>query len=145
MSHDALTPIGVIAHYNLLEAIDPSGLGELFRARDTKHGRTVALRLLPADFTPDRTQFVNAIRGVQVLSHPNAITVFDVGGQLMVYAGREGPETLVKDQTGIKGFDAASRLESTFSPSGQCSSGLRTSANLRASRRSLRMRPPACR
>ena len=79
MSHDALTPIAVIAHYNLLEAIDPSGLGELFRARDTKHGRTVALRVLPADFTSDRTQFVNAVRGVQVLSHPNAITVFDVG------------------------------------------------------------------
>ena len=79
MSSDALAPIGVIAHYNLLEAIDPSGLGELFRARDTKHGRTVALRLLPADFTSDRTQFVNTARGAQVLSHPNAITVFDVG------------------------------------------------------------------
>ena len=79
MSHDALAPIGVIAHYNLLEAIDASGLGEMFRARDTKHGRTVALRLLPANFTADPTQFVNAARGVQVLSHPNAITVFDVG------------------------------------------------------------------
>ena len=79
MTHDALAPIGVIAHYNLLEAIDSSGLGDMFRARDTKHGRTVALRLLPADFTADRTQFLNAARGVQVLSHPNAITVFDVG------------------------------------------------------------------
>ena len=79
MSHDALAPIGVIAHYNLLESLDASGLGELFRARDTKHGRTVALRLLPADFTSDGAQFVNAVRGVQVLSHPNAITVFDVG------------------------------------------------------------------
>ena len=79
MTHDALAPIGVIAHYNLLEAIDASGLGDLFRARDTKHGRTVALRLLPADFTAGRTQFVHAARGVQVLSHPNAITVFDVG------------------------------------------------------------------
>jgi serine/threonine protein kinase len=79
MSRDALAPIGVIAHYNLLEPIDASGLGEMFRARDTKHGRTVALRLLPADFTADRRQFVDAARGVQILSHPNAITVFDVG------------------------------------------------------------------
>ena len=79
MNHDALAPIGVIAHYNLLEALDASGVGDLFRARDTKHGRTVALRLLPADFTADRPQFVTAARGVQVLSHPNAITVFDVG------------------------------------------------------------------
>jgi hypothetical protein len=56
--------------------------------------------------------------------HPNPatcndfrVTALDGGGQLMVYAGREGPETLVKDQAGIKGFDAASRLESTFPPS----------------------------
>jgi hypothetical protein len=56
--------------------------------------------------------------------HPNPetcndfrLTAFDVGGQLMVYTGREGPETLVKEQAGINGFDAASRLESTFPPS----------------------------
>ena len=79
MTADALAPIGVIAHYNLLEAIDSSGVGDLFRARDTRHGRTVALRLLPADFTADRAQFVQATQGAQVLSHPNAITVFDVG------------------------------------------------------------------
>lgn len=79
MSSDALAPIGVIAHYNLLEAIDSSGVGDMFRARDTRHGRTVAVRLLPADFTSDRAQFVQATQRVQVLSHPNAITVFDVG------------------------------------------------------------------
>ena len=44
MNHDALAPIGVIAHYNLLERIDPAGVGDLYRARDTKHGRTVAVR-----------------------------------------------------------------------------------------------------
>ena len=79
MTADALAPIGVIAHYNLLEAIDSSGVGDLFRARDTRHGRTVAVRLLPADFAADRTQFVQVTQGAQVLSHPNAITVFDVG------------------------------------------------------------------
>jgi serine/threonine protein kinase len=79
MSQEALAPIGVIAHYNLLEALDAAGCGELFRARDTKHGRTVALRLLPADYTANPAELVEWIRSVQVLSHPNAITVFDVG------------------------------------------------------------------
>ena len=79
MTHDALAPIGVIAHYNLLEKIDPASLGELYRARDTKHGRTVAVRLLPADFTADPSALIDTARAVQVLSHPNAITVFDVG------------------------------------------------------------------
>ena len=79
MSDTTLTPIGVISHYNLLERIDSSGLGELFRARDTKRGRTVAVRVLPADFTTDSGAVLTKARAVQTLSHPNAIAVFDVG------------------------------------------------------------------
>jgi serine/threonine-protein kinase len=79
MSQDTLAPIGVIGQYNLLERIDAEGLGDLYRARDTRHGRTVAVRVLPADFTADQAALVESARVVQVLSHPNAITVFDVG------------------------------------------------------------------
>ena len=79
MTQDPLAPIGVIAHYNLLERIDSAGLGELFRARDTRRGRTVGVRLLPADVTTDRAALIERARSVQTLSHPNAITVFDVG------------------------------------------------------------------
>ena len=79
MSQDTRAPIGVIAQYNLLERIDTAGFGDLYRARDTRHGRTVAVRVLPADFTADQTALVDNARAVQVLSHPNAITVFDVG------------------------------------------------------------------
>ena len=79
MTHDPLAPIGVIAHYNLLERIDSAGLGELYRARDTRRGRTVGVRLLPADFTDDPAALIERAQAVQTLSHPNAITVFDVG------------------------------------------------------------------
>jgi serine/threonine-protein kinase len=79
MTHDPLAPIGVIAHYNLLERIDSAGLGELYRARDTRRGRTVGVRVLPADFTDDPATLIERARAVQTLSHPNAITVFDVG------------------------------------------------------------------
>ena len=79
MSEDALAPIGVIADYNLLEKIDAAGPGDLYRARDTRHGRTVAVRVLPADFTGDHAALVASARSVQVLSHPNVITVFDAG------------------------------------------------------------------
>ena len=87
MSEDALAPIGVIADYNLLEKVDAAGPGDLYRARDTRHGRTVAVRLLPAGFTGDQAALVGNARAVQVLSHPNAITVFDSGthdGQVYV-------------------------------------------------------------
>lgn len=74
-------PIGVIEHYNLLERLEPAGPGELFRARDTRKGRTVAVRVLPADFvrSTDRRAFVENARGLSALSHPNVTTLFDVG------------------------------------------------------------------
>ena len=45
------------------------------------------------------------------------VTVFGTNGQLMVYPGRSQPETKIESQGGIKGFDAAARLEATFPPS----------------------------
>jgi eukaryotic-like serine/threonine-protein kinase len=72
----------MIAHYNLLERLEPSGPGDLFRARDTHRGRTVAIRLLPADSTPgtsDREGLVGQARALIPLSHPNITTLFDAG------------------------------------------------------------------
>lgn len=79
MNAPAPAPIGVIAHYNLLERLDPAGPGELYRARDTRHGRTVAVRLLPADFTVDRQRLIEGARGLSALSHPNTTALFDIG------------------------------------------------------------------
>lgn len=75
-------PIGVVAHYNLLERLEPAGPGDLFRARDTRAGRTVAIRLLPAEFAPDdasRAGLLEKARGLVGLSHPNVITLFEAG------------------------------------------------------------------
>src|SRR5258705_11093473 len=79
-------PLAVIAHYNLLERLEPAGPGELFRARDKKKGRTVAVRVLPKDFTEPSAQqaFMERARGLAALSHPNVTTVFEVGA----YEGR---------------------------------------------------------
>jgi eukaryotic-like serine/threonine-protein kinase len=72
-------PLGVIAHYNLLEQLEPSGPGDLYRARDTRLGRTVAIRLLPPDFTVDRQRLIEGARGLSALSHPNVTALFGVG------------------------------------------------------------------
>lgn len=82
MTTPSPAPIGVIAHYNLLERLEPSGPGDLFRARDTHRGRTVAIRLLPADATPgtsDREGLIAQARALVPLSHPNITTLFDAG------------------------------------------------------------------
>ena len=71
-----------IAHYNVLERLGESATGELFRARDTKVGRTVALKFISAEMFPDsssRSTFFEQARGAMALSHPNIATLFDVG------------------------------------------------------------------
>lgn len=82
MTSPAPAPLGAIAHYNLLERLEPAGPGELYRARDTRLGRTVAVRVLPASFVPDpasRAALIARARTVSSLSHPNVIALFDVG------------------------------------------------------------------
>lgn len=79
MSTAAPAPIGVVAHYNLLERVDPAGPGDLYRARDTRKGRTVWVRLLPSGYAPDNAALIERARSVTTLSHPNVITLFDVG------------------------------------------------------------------
>ena len=69
-----------IAHYNLLERIGAGGLGDVYRARDTKVGRTVALKVLPDDRARDLShdeRFRTAVREAATLSHPNVATLFD--------------------------------------------------------------------
>jgi serine/threonine protein kinase len=71
-----------IAHYNLLEQIGHGGLGEVYRAQDTKVGRTVALRLVPSSVFGDeagKTAFRQSLKEAAALSHPNIATLFDFG------------------------------------------------------------------
>lgn len=75
-------PIGVVAHYNLLERLEPAGPGDLFRARDTRLGRTVVVRVLPADYASDpqaRAELLDGARSLIALSHHNTTALFDVG------------------------------------------------------------------
>ena len=71
-----------IAHYNLLERLGEGAFSEIYRARDTKVGRTVALRLIrdeAFDNREMRTAFLDDARAAARLSHPNITTLFDVG------------------------------------------------------------------
>ena len=71
-----------ISHYNVLERLGESANGELFRARDTKVGRTVALKFFAAELFADpssRAAFFDDAPAARTLSHPNIATLFDVG------------------------------------------------------------------
>jgi eukaryotic-like serine/threonine-protein kinase len=71
----------VVAHYNLLERIGEGGLGEVYRARDTRAGRTVALKLQPASSREGRQgdRLMEDARAAATISHPNIATLWDVG------------------------------------------------------------------
>jgi eukaryotic-like serine/threonine-protein kinase len=71
-----------IAHYNLIERIGKGGLGETYRARDTRVGRTVALKIVDADIAPDadsRARLLSEATIAATLSHPNVSALFDTG------------------------------------------------------------------
>jgi TolB-like protein len=71
-----------VAHYKLLEQIGTGGLGDVYRARDTRLGRTVAIKFPPADLMADATRrdaLLSQARVLTALSHPSIATLFDVG------------------------------------------------------------------
>ena len=67
--------------YEILAPIGAGGMGEVYRAKDTKLGRDVALKILPVGMArdPDRlARFQREARAVAALNHPNIVTLFSV-------------------------------------------------------------------
>jgi eukaryotic-like serine/threonine-protein kinase len=72
----------LIGHYRVLEKIGAGAMGEVFRARDERLGRDVALKLIRASSgdNPDHLRrFEQEARAAAALNHPNIVAVFDVG------------------------------------------------------------------
>ena len=73
---------GRIGPYEAVAKLGAGGMGEVWRARDPRIGREVALKILPAEFAsdPERLRrFEQEARAAGALNHPNVLTVFDVG------------------------------------------------------------------
>ena len=70
-----------IAHYHITAAIGSGGMGEVFRATDTKLGRAVALKVLPPDMAHDAdrlARFQREARTIAALNHPHIVTIYSV-------------------------------------------------------------------
>jgi len=78
----ALTSGTKLGPYEIQSQLGAGGMGEVYRARDARLNRDVAIKILPASFSadPDRLQrFAQEARAAAALSHPNILSIHDIG------------------------------------------------------------------
>src|SRR5271167_71422 len=77
-----LAPGSKLGPYEIVAPLGAGGMGEVSRARDTRLGRDVALKILPESFARESDRlirFEQEARAVAALNHPNILAVFDIG------------------------------------------------------------------
>lgn len=88
-----MTPQQQIAHYRITAKVGAGGMGEVWRATDTKLGREIAIKVLPAAFAGDAERMARFTREAQVLAslnHPNIAAIYGVEERALVMELVEG-------------------------------------------------------
>src|SRR5260370_15820357 len=101
----ALAPGTHLGPYAILAPLGEGGMGEVYRARDTRLDRTVAIKILPPHLSDDTTlrqRFEREAKAISSLNHPNICVLYDVGNQ-------DGTHYLVMEC--LEGETLAKRLE----------------------------------
>jgi len=101
----ALEPGARLGPYEILGPLGAGGMGEVYRAKDTRLGREVAIKVLPEHLSMDakvRTRFEREARAISSLNHPHICSLFDVGRE-------NGVEYLVMEL--VEGQTLAARLD----------------------------------
>ena len=101
----AIVPGKTVGPYQILSAIGAGGMGEVYKARDTRLDRTVAIKVLSAHLVErpgSRERFDREARAIAGLNHPHICTLFDIGHQ-------DGTDYLVMEY--LEGETLAGRLK----------------------------------
>jgi len=101
----ALTSGAKLGPYEIIAPLGAGGMGEVYRALDTRLDRTVAIKILPSHLSDDamrRQRFEREAKAVSSLNHPHICTLYDVGRQ-------DGVDFIVMEY--VEGVTLAARLE----------------------------------
>jgi predicted ATPase len=77
-----LSPGSKLGSYEIVAALGAGGMGEVYRARDTRLDRAVAIKILPATSSTDHdrlSRFEQEARSASALNHPNIVTIYELG------------------------------------------------------------------
>jgi len=78
----SIAPGTRINHYEVISRLGAGGMGEVYVAEDSRLGRQVAIKVLPADYAKDADRlrrFEQEARATSALNHPNILTIYDLG------------------------------------------------------------------
>ena len=101
----SLTPGQKLGPYEVVSPLGAGGMGEVYRARDTRLDRIVAIKILPSHLSADpirKQRFEREAKSISGLNHPNICTLYDIGSQ-------DGIDYLVMEC--VEGESLAQRLE----------------------------------
>jgi serine/threonine protein kinase len=101
----ALTTGTKLGPYEIQSPLGAGGMGEVYRARDTRLGRDVAIKVLPSHLSSDpdlKARFEREAKAISALSHPHICHLYDIGSQ-------EGTDYLVMEL--LEGESLADRLQ----------------------------------
>src|SRR5262245_54213953 len=98
----SLTPGSRLGAFEILTAIGAGGMGEVYKARDTRLDRIVAIKILPSADPELKARFDREARAIAALTHPHICTLYDVGHQ-------DGTDYLVMEY--LEGQTLTDRLE----------------------------------
>ena len=90
-----MSPPSTIAHYRITSKLGEGGMGEVYRARDAKLNRDVAIKVLPAAFANDAQYIARFEREAQVLAslnHPNIAAIYGIEQGAIVMELVEGAD-----------------------------------------------------
>src|SRR5215475_8196904 len=105
-----LSATTTLSHYRIISKLGAGGMGEVYRARDGRLDRDVAIKVLPASLSNDEERlrrFEQEARATSALNHPNILTIYDIGNH-------EGSPYIVAEL--LEGEELRAQLESGAMP-----------------------------